>query len=40
VLLTTDARQIPNPITNEDQRMMVTGLVVDDPVVHLATKDR
>ena len=40
VLLTTDARQIPNPITNEDQRMMVTGLVVDDPVVHQATKDR
>ncbi len=39
VLLTTDARQIPNPITNEDQRVLVTGLVVDDPVVQGATKD-
>ncbi len=40
VVLTTDARQIPNPLTNEDQRVQVTGLVVDDPVVHEARSRR
>jgi phosphoglycerol transferase len=38
VRLTTDARQIPNPISSEDQRVQLTGLVVDDPLVHQATK--